>query len=109
MRGRDVRPRPARVVAARLEAGGSSSDIRAAGGGRRVIATWPDADIALVEAINGVSGVDVHGNQIVIHTSDSAVFLSEGTVRNHLSSAIGKTGGRTRADAVRIAQENGWL
>ncbi|EFP59035.1 response regulator transcription factor [Dermacoccus sp. Ellin185] len=38
-----------------------------------------------------------------------AVFLSEGTVRNHLSSAIGKTGGRTRADAVRIAQENGWL
>lgn len=38
-----------------------------------------------------------------------AVFLSEGTVRNHLSAAIGKTGGRTRADAVRIAQENGWL
>ena len=38
-----------------------------------------------------------------------AVFLSEGTVRNHLSSAIGKTSGRTRADAVRIAQENGWL
>ena len=26
-----------------------------------------------------------------------AVFLSEGTVRNHLSSAIGKTSGRTRA------------
>lgn len=38
-----------------------------------------------------------------------AVFLSEGTMRNHLSSAIGKTSGRTRADAVRIAQENGWL
>ena len=38
-----------------------------------------------------------------------ALFLSEGTVRNHLSSAIGKTSGRTRADAVRIAQENGWL
>ena len=38
-----------------------------------------------------------------------AVFLSEGTVRNHLSAAIGKTGARNRADAVRIAQENGWL
>ncbi len=35
--------------------------------------------------------------------------LSEGTVRNHLSSAIGKTGADTRAAAARIAQENGWL
>jgi two-component system response regulator DesR len=38
-----------------------------------------------------------------------AVHLSEGTVRNHLSAAIGKTGARTRAEAVRIADENGWL
>ncbi len=37
------------------------------------------------------------------------VFLSEGTVRNHLSSAIGKTEARNRADAVRAADENGWL
>lgn len=36
-------------------------------------------------------------------------FLSEGTVRNYLSAAIGKTGARTRAEAVRIAQDNGWL
>jgi two-component system, NarL family, response regulator DesR len=35
--------------------------------------------------------------------------LSEGTVRNHLSSAIGKIGARTRAEAVRLAVENGWL
>jgi two-component system response regulator DesR len=35
--------------------------------------------------------------------------LSTGTVRNHLSAAIGKTGARTRAEAVRIADENGWL
>jgi two-component system, NarL family, response regulator DesR len=35
--------------------------------------------------------------------------LTEGTVRNHLSSAIGKTGARTRAEAVRLADENGWL
>ena len=38
-----------------------------------------------------------------------ATFLSEGTVRNYLSSAMGKTGARTRAEAVRVAEENGWL
>lgn len=37
------------------------------------------------------------------------LFLSEGTVRNHLSSVIGKTGARTRADAVRIATGHGWI
>jgi len=37
------------------------------------------------------------------------LHLSEGTVRNHLSMAIGKTGARNRADAVRVADENGWL
>jgi two-component system response regulator DesR len=38
-----------------------------------------------------------------------ALGLSEGTVRNHLSAAIGKTGARTRAEAVRLADERGWL
>ena len=69
-----------RVVVMRdgeIVADGSSSDIRAAGGGRRVSATWPDADIALVEAIEGVSGVDVHGDQIVVHTSDSDAVARE--------------------------------
>jgi two-component system response regulator DesR len=37
------------------------------------------------------------------------LHLSEGTVRNHLSAAIGKTGARTRAEAVRLALDNGWL
>ena len=37
------------------------------------------------------------------------LHLSEGTVRNHLSSAIGKTGARNAGEAVRIAAENGWL
>ncbi|MEH1167119.1 response regulator transcription factor [Micromonospora sp. CPCC 205539] len=37
------------------------------------------------------------------------LHLSEGTVRNHLSAAIGKTGARNRAAAVRIAEQNGWL
>jgi two-component system response regulator DesR len=37
------------------------------------------------------------------------LFLSEGTVRNHLSSAIGKTGTANRAEAARVAEQNGWL
>jgi two-component system response regulator DesR len=37
------------------------------------------------------------------------VHLSSGTVRNHLSSAIGKTGTATRAEAARVAHERGWL
>ena len=39
----------------------------------------------------------------------AALFLSAGTVRNHLSSAIGKTGASTRAEAVRAAESTGWL
>jgi two-component system response regulator DesR len=37
------------------------------------------------------------------------LFLSDGTVRNHLSSAIGKTGATNRAEAVITAEGNGWL
>lgn len=39
----------------------------------------------------------------------SQVHLSPGTVRNYLSSAIGKTGAGTRAEAAQIAQRHGWL
>lgn len=38
-----------------------------------------------------------------------ALVLSEGTVRNHLSAAIGKTGATTRVEAARVAQSRGWL
>lgn len=37
------------------------------------------------------------------------LFLSEGTVRNHLSTAIQKLEARNRAEAARIAEEKGWL
>jgi two-component system response regulator DesR len=37
------------------------------------------------------------------------LHLSQGTVRNHLSAAIGKTGARTRAEAARLAEDRGWL
>ena len=39
----------------------------------------------------------------------AALYLSEGTVRNYLSSCIQKTGARNRAEAIRIAQARGWL
>ncbi|MFJ3701911.1 MULTISPECIES: response regulator transcription factor [unclassified Streptomyces] len=43
--------------------------------------------------------------------SDIAVklSLSESTVRNYLSSAIGKTGTRNRMEAMRAARQQGWL
>ena len=37
------------------------------------------------------------------------VFLTAGTVRNHLSSAIGKTGAQNRAQAALAAREKGWI
>jgi two-component system response regulator DesR len=37
------------------------------------------------------------------------LYLSPGTTRNHLSVIIQKLGARNRADAVRIAEEKGWL
>jgi two-component system, NarL family, response regulator DesR len=37
------------------------------------------------------------------------LFLSEGTVRNYLSVAIAKVGAQNRAEAVRTADERGWL
>ena len=53
----------------------------------------------LLAAAAGGSGAAIAGR----------VFLSEGTVRNHLSSAMGKLGAATRAEAIRIATDNGWL
>lgn len=39
----------------------------------------------------------------------SRLYLSEGTVRNYLSTAIQKLGVRNRVEAVRLAEEKGWL
>ncbi|MGD0556229.1 MAG: response regulator transcription factor [Streptosporangiaceae bacterium] len=39
----------------------------------------------------------------------SSLYLSEGTVRNYLSSCIQKTSARNRAEALRIAEQHGWL
>ena len=37
------------------------------------------------------------------------LFLAAGTVRNHISSIIAKTGARNRVDAIRMAEHCGWL
>jgi two-component system, NarL family, response regulator DesR len=54
---------------------------------------------ALVAARAGATVAEIAGK----------LALSEGTVRNYLSGAIAKTGTRNRAEAVRIADERGWL
>ena len=53
----------------------------------------------LVAARHGATIADIARN----------LFLSEGTVRNYLSAAIAKTGTRNRVEAVRVADERGWL
>ena len=50
-------------------------------------------------AADGQSGADIA----------EALHLSEGTVRNYLSEAVGKLGGRNKVDAARIARAKGWL
>lgn len=37
------------------------------------------------------------------------LYLSEQTVRNYLSAAIGKTGARNRAEARAVAEDHGWV
>lgn len=39
----------------------------------------------------------------------SKLHLSRGTVRNHLSRVLTKTGARTRIEAIRIAHDAGWI
>jgi two-component system response regulator DesR len=86
---------------------------------RRVHAGLRVVDPALaVESITvGESPFTARERDVLAAAADGAtvagiartLFLSEGTVRNHLPSIIGKTGARTRADAARIATERGWI
>ncbi|MEV8564432.1 response regulator transcription factor [Streptomyces sp. NPDC051322] len=50
-------------------------------------------------SVDGATVADIAGK----------LHLSESTVRNYLSSAIGKTGTRNRMEAVRSARRQGWL
>lgn len=86
---------------------------------RRVHAGLRVLDPALAEAslFDGASPLTEREQQVLRLAADGRtapaiaadVFLSAGTVRNHLSSAIRKTGAGNRAQAVRIAQDKGWI
>ena len=87
--------------------------VRRAHAGLRVV----DPTLAVESLMAGASPLTARETEVLLAARDggtvadlaSALHLSEGTVRNHLSAAIGKTGARTRAEAVRLAEENGWL
>jgi two-component system response regulator DesR len=87
--------------------------IRAVMAGERVI----DRDLAAAALALGATPLSAREADVLRAAADGAtvadiagrLFLSEGTVRNYLSSAIGKTDARTRVEAARVAQEKGWL
>lgn len=76
-----------------------------------------DPDLAADSMVLGASPLTERETEVLRAARDGspvadiarAVFLSPGTVRNHLSAAIGKTGAANRSEAVRIAEESGWL
>lgn len=86
---------------------------------RRVHAGMPVVDPALAQAslFEGANPLSDRERQILRLAADgrgaaaiaAEVFLSAGTVRNNLSAAIGKVGAANRAQAVRIAQDKGWI
>jgi two-component system response regulator DesR len=87
--------------------------IRAVVAGERVI----DRELAAAALALGATPLSAREADVLRASAGGAtvagiaarLFLSEGTVRNYLSSAIGKTGARTRVEAARVAEEKGWL
>ncbi|RZQ60340.1 response regulator transcription factor [Amycolatopsis suaedae] len=87
--------------------------VRRVHSGLRVV----DPALAAESLATGVSPLTAREQDVLRAASDGSTVadvarrlrLSDGTVRNHLSSAIGKTGARTRAEAARLAEERGWL
>lgn len=51
----------------------------------------------------------VSANGATIEDVARKLYLSEGTVRNYLSTAIKKLGARNRVEAARLAERKGWL
>jgi two-component system response regulator DesR len=87
--------------------------IREVAAGRRVV----DPVLAAESMGVGESPLSPREAEVLAAAADGAsvrevaarVHLSVGTVRNHLSAAIGKTGAGNRAEAARIARDRGWL
>ena len=86
---------------------------------RRIVAGERVIDPALAAATlaSGASPLTARERDVLVAARPGAtvaeiavkLFLSEGTVRNYLSAAIAKAGARNRAEAVRTADERGWL
>jgi len=76
-----------------------------------------DPTLAAETLTLGTSPLTEREREVLAATRDGAsagviarsLHLSEGTVRNHLSAAIGKTGTSNRVEAVREAERLGWL
>lgn len=87
--------------------------IRRAVAGERVV----DPDLALAALSEGDNPLTTREREVLraslggasIAAIAGALFLSDGTVRNHLSVAIQKLGARNRTEAARLAEEKGWL
>jgi two-component system response regulator DesR len=87
--------------------------IRRTAAGERVV----DPGLAAAALSEGMSPLTERERQVLAATDRGAdiadiartLFLSNGTVRNHLSSAIQKLGARNRAEAAHIAEGKGWL
>ena len=90
-----------------------SDAIRRVAAGERVV----DPSLAADSLAHGTSPLTPRERDVLMAARSGtcvaevakALFLSEGTVRNYLSAASSKTGGRNRAEAIRAADERGWL
>ena len=84
---------------------------RVAAGGRAIdpqlaIDTWTEND-PLTERERGVLRLSADG--LSASAIGAKLGLTDGTVRNYLSEAIGKLGAANRIEAARIARDKGWL
>jgi two-component system, NarL family, response regulator DesR len=87
--------------------------IRAVMAGRRVI----DPGLALTALSEGDNPLTSRERDVLAAATGGATVadiaarlsIAEGTVRNHLSVAIQKVGGRNRFEAARLAEQKGWL
>jgi two-component system, NarL family, response regulator DesR len=70
-------------------------------------AALSDGDNPLTEREREVLAASEGG--ATIEDIAARLYLSEGTVRNYLSTAIKKLGTRNRVEAARLAEEKGWL
>jgi len=87
--------------------------VRRAHAGLRVV----DPALATESLLDGPNPLTIREREVLrealtgapVASIAATVHLSPGTVRNHLSAAIGKTGATTRGEAARTAEERGWL